>query len=177
MTKEQDFEIFLDFLNDACKNMNDPHYFQIEEAGSDELKYRERVYCYELYHQLRCELTDEYYYKLDGELDKAGHPIIKEGFKPDFVVQKPKRMDENLVVIEVKPINGKPSSIIDDMKKLKDFIDKYGYHGGIMLIYGENSDTYQLADTIAQIRSDLGEYPNTIKVLVHPGPGKEFTKI
>jgi hypothetical protein len=119
--KKQDFDDFLILLNVACKDMNDSHYFQIEEAGSNNLKYRERVYCYELYHHLRCKLTDKYYYKLDGELDKAGHPFIEGGVKPDFVVQKPKSMDDNLVIIEVKPISKERSSIINDMEKIKEF--------------------------------------------------------
>lgn len=91
--------------------MNDEHYFKIGEAESTELKYRERVYCYELYHQLRNRLGDSYTYKVDGELDKRGHPVIKPCI-PDFVVHVPSRMDRNLVVVEVKHIQNELSSAI-----------------------------------------------------------------
>ena len=73
--KEQDFQQFLKFLMKAMQNI-DSHYFQLRFASNDELKYRERVYCYELYHQLRLLLGDDFPYKLDGELDKKSHRII-----------------------------------------------------------------------------------------------------
>ena len=73
--KKQDFQQFLKCLMKAIQTI-DFHYFQMHFAGSDELKYRERVYCYELYHQLRLLLGDDFPYKLDGELDKKSHEII-----------------------------------------------------------------------------------------------------
>src|SRR4030043_1988755 len=103
MTVVKDFECFMQCLMKAGEKI-EPHYFQIPTAGSDELIYRERVYCYELYHQLRIALGDDFSYKLDGEVDKAGHLSIRGGKKPDFIVHIPDEMDRNLVVIEVKPI-------------------------------------------------------------------------
>jgi len=47
--KKEDFHQFLKCLMKAIQNI-DTHYFQLHFAGNDELKYRERVYCYELYH-------------------------------------------------------------------------------------------------------------------------------
>jgi hypothetical protein len=90
----------------AIQNI-DAHYFQLTVARNDELIYRERVYCYELYHQLRLLLGDDFPYKLDGELDKRGHAIISDGKKPDFVIHVPGEMGQNLVVIEVKTVNVK----------------------------------------------------------------------
>ena len=99
--KEQDFQQFLKCLMKAIQNI-DAHYFKLPVAENGELIYRERVYCYELYHQLRLLLGDDFPYKLHGEVDKANHPIIKDEKKPDFIIHVPGEMKQNLVVIEVK---------------------------------------------------------------------------
>ena len=88
------------------------HYFQLPTAGAEEAIYRERVYCYELYHQLRVLLQGEEdlaRYALSGEIDKRGHQIIRPCI-PDLVFHAPGRMD-NMVVLEVKPINGELKGI------------------------------------------------------------------
>jgi hypothetical protein len=82
---EQDFKYFLECLIKATRKM-DSHYFQLPVAQGDEPIYRERVYCYELYHQLRCILENNFPYKLHGEVDKGGHPVIRGFKKPDFAL-------------------------------------------------------------------------------------------
>jgi len=98
--KEKDFQYFMNCLMGVIKNI-DAHYFQLPIAGNEEPIYRERVYCYELYHQLRCMLGNGFPYKLNGEVDKNGHPIIRNAKKPDFIIHKPGDMEYNLVVIEI----------------------------------------------------------------------------
>ena len=118
---ETDFKQFIECLEKAGSRM-DRHYFQLEVAGSEESIYRERVYCYELYHQLRCAIGDSFGYKLDGEVDKAGHPIIRQDLgpkKPDFIVHVPREMNRNLVVIEVKPVTVENNELARDLEKLK----------------------------------------------------------
>ena len=140
--KENDFKQFLGYLIKAIKNM-DGHYFQLPIAGNEEPIYRERVYCYELYHQLRCILVDRLPYKLNGEVDKAGHSIIRTAKKPDFIVHLPGDMEYNLVVIEVKPVtvNDRIDDLIKDFKTLKWFLGEAKYYRAIMLIYGmKNND-------------------------------------
>ncbi|MCC6968047.1 MAG: hypothetical protein IT391_17385 [Nitrospira sp.] len=51
-------------------------YFQLPVAGQTLPIYRERVYCYELYYQLRVALPDDFQFSLAGEVDKSGHPIF-----------------------------------------------------------------------------------------------------
>ena len=138
------FQQFLKYLMKAIKNM-DTHYFQLPIADSDEPIYRERVYCYELFHQLRCALGDDFPYKIHGEVDKANHPIIRDAKKPDFIVHKPGNMS-NLVVIEVKPVTVKDriGKLREDFKKLEWFISNANYYRAIMLIYGNvNGDLPQ----------------------------------
>jgi hypothetical protein len=83
-------------------------YFQLPIAEADAV-YRERVYCYELYHQLR-RLWRDFPFSLGGEVDKEGHPHFKNGpyagAKPDLLVHWPGNMDGNLACVEVKPGTG-----------------------------------------------------------------------
>ena len=165
--------LFMRGLEEASQKMQDEHYFQLEVAGSEEPIFRERVYCYELYHQLRLVTVDIFSYKLDGELDKHRHPKIEEmcGPKvPDFVVHKPGKMD-NLVVIEVKPVTvrGHLKELKNDLEKLICFVSKVKYHRGIMLIYGDG-DT----DLPQEIRDEV-ENCNEKRILLvwHSGPGEK----
>lgn len=133
----QDFKYLIGNLIKAAENM-DAHYFQLPVAGGDEPVYRERVYCYELYHQLRCLLGDSFPYRLNGEVDKMKHPIIREAKKPDFIIHQPGDMEHNLVVIEVKPITVKDriNKLREALGTLKYFLNKANYYRAVMLIYG-----------------------------------------
>ena len=58
--------------------------------GADPV-HRERVYCYELYHQMRLRWSapSSCPYRLNGEIDKGGHPYFRNDRgkpKPDPLV-------------------------------------------------------------------------------------------
>jgi len=117
----------------------DPTYFELERY-KDVPAIRERIYCYELYHQLRVSLKDDSKYKLHGEIDKSGHDWITQLFggkcpNPDFVVHVPGDTD-NLVVIEVKRSKSHIREIKDTISKLSTFVTKVNYYRGILLIFG-----------------------------------------
>lgn len=167
---EQDFRSFVKSLIEAAKRV-DTHYFQLPIAEGSEPIYRERVYCYELYHQLRCILGDSFPYKLNGEVDKSGHPIIREAKKPDFIVHKPGDMEHNLAVIEVKPVTveGRLQEFREDLRTLKWFLDKANYYRAIMLIYGNINGV--LPGSIKQEIKDIDD--PRMMVLWHPEPNKK----
>ncbi|OPX57696.1 MAG: hypothetical protein A4E25_02071 [Methanobacterium sp. PtaB.Bin024] len=168
-----DFTYFIEGLKKASTNMNDKSYFQIDNTESEELIYRERVYCYELYHQLRCVLGDLLSYKLQGEMDKSKHPIIEENYKPDFIFHIPGTMEENLVVMEVKPVHTQKNKIKDDIEKLINFRN-YNYFYGILLMYG-NGEQSLPKKIIDLFKSSLSrEYDDYLLFIWHPGPGKEI---
>ncbi len=77
-------------------------------------------------------------YRLDGEADKSGHPIIKKyagKVIPDFIVHIPESMEQNLVVMEVKPIVGAKKGIIKDVNNLSKFLRPgIDYYRAIFLI-------------------------------------------
>jgi hypothetical protein len=103
------------------------------------LGYRERIYCYELYHQMRTEMENIQFsvpYVINGELDKAG---TYQGIllKPDFIFHIPGDTEHNLLAIEVK--RGpqlKMLSLRKDISNLNFLINELGYEKGIMLIFG-----------------------------------------
>ena len=173
---EDDFEYFMRRLAEAGRKM-ESHYFQLPVAGSKESIFRERVYSYELYHQLRNVLGNNFLYKLDGEVDKAGHPIIRGELrtkKPDFIVHWPGDMGRNLVVIEVKPVNVKSriGELRDDINTLKGFVEKAGYHRGIMLIYGDGEQDLP-TEIVTEAESLFGDYGDRILLVWHRGPGEK----
>jgi hypothetical protein len=66
-----------DILQKATAAIGD-EFFLLPIHGADRV-YRERVYCYELYHQMRRRWPKSCRYRLNGENDKAGYP--DEDFK------------------------------------------------------------------------------------------------
>ena len=129
---------FLKLLASATKDVL-PHYFDVPVAGQDGPIYRERVYCYELYHQLRLLLEKDEQLRrfvLAGEIDKSGHPIIRR-FKPDFILHWPGEMEFNLVVMEVKPASAYVGQVEVDIDKLEYVLsDDPRYQLGIELVFG-----------------------------------------
>ena len=145
VTRDKDFARFVDMLRQATQAI-EGDYFKLPIAGDVPI-YRERVYCYELYHRLRCRWPDarDFEYRLGGEVDKAGHKLMRDlgahGI-PDLLVHGPGYMDRNLVIVEVKPAKRvNENNLATDLHKLREFIVHAGYRLGVYLIYGgEKSD-------------------------------------
>jgi hypothetical protein len=134
-------------------------YFHLNIDGGDPI-YRERVYCYELYHQMRCLWPPkaECPFYLSGEIDKAAHPILTElgaaGAKPDLLVHRPGYMDGNHAVIEVKHCDCRREGIEKDLSTLTIFINRVRYRRAIYLIYGDQADD-RLEKRIAEIARSI----------------------
>lgn len=120
-------------------------YFRVAIAGGDPV-YRERVYCYELYHQMRLRWPEQCGFALNGELDKAAHPIFTKlgvgSAKPDFLVHRAGRMDgeSNHAIIEIKSASAQTRNIRDDLQKLDQFIRVAEYQRAIYLFFGNEAD-------------------------------------
>jgi len=139
---EEYFAEFIRRLRAACGAIT-AEYFQVPIAAGDGV-YRERVYCYELYHRLRQE-WGHFPFSLGGEINKSGHPFFREGphalAKPDFLVHQPGSMDTNLASVEVKSSRQDVEALVADLRKLTWFRDEARYSGGILLIFGESQAT------------------------------------
>jgi hypothetical protein len=121
----------------------DELYFRLPVEGKEDLEYRERVYCYELYHWMRCFWPDDMDYKITGELDKRAHPILTDpslaDSKPDFTIHKPGKR-ENLLVMEVKRPDPCKDQIEADLRKLTAFRGIAEYTAAYYLIYGDSAE-------------------------------------
>lgn len=154
-----------------------PQYFQVELDGGDPV-YRERVYCYELYHQLRCHWPADTPFYLNGELDKAAHPILRElgadYAKPDLLIHQPDYMAGNNTIIEVKSSNAQRDGIEKDLKTLALFRTKVNYQRAIYLLFGYQA--LAAAERVRRVSMGLGALP-PIELWVHPAPGEPAREV
>lgn len=135
---DEEFARFEDMLAASAAGIGEM-YFQLPVAGIEDSIYRERVYCYELYHQLRTA-WEGFDFSLGGEVDKRRHPVFRGGpyaqAKPDLLVHRPGDMERNLACVEVKPCVRPWDEFRDDLKKLTWFCRNARYHRGLFLVYG-----------------------------------------
>jgi hypothetical protein len=150
-----------------------PSYFRLTVDGGDPV-YRERVYCYELYHQMRCLWPARTPYYLNGEVDKAAHPILRrlnaDYAKPDLLVHQPGDMNHNHSVIEVKSSRANADGIRKDLKTLCLFVNKVRYQRAIYIVFGREADD-AMARRIQQLAtSNLEQAP--IELWLHQAAGQ-----
>jgi len=138
----------------------------VTENGRARTIYRERVYCYELYHQLRVEWDKiETPYALNGEIDKQGHPYFPEGgLQPDLLVHEP-GTHRNFAIIEIKPCTARRAGIIKDLQTFERFLG-FGYKRCIYLVYGTE------AEEKAQFILGLNAGHLPLELWIHARPGE-----
>jgi len=179
------FEQYLRILAHACQRV-DRLYFNVptvtEIMDTREYltvsRYRERVYCYELYYHQRRLLEEsgmhEQHLLLNAETDKSG-TVYSQWIgrrKPDFILHRPGEGRHNIGITEVKRITGPISEIEADLQKLKCFLNprRMNYFGAVSLIYGD--DASALEAIRGQLRTSFGRYwPMRFKALWHRTPG------
>ncbi len=151
-------------------------YFCLQIDGGDPV-YRERVYCYELYHQMQSRWPAGCKYYLNGELDKVAHPILRtlgaDQKKPDFLVHKPGDMNWNHAIIEVKNAEVKKQGIHKDISTLDLFVRKVGYQRAIYLFFGIATDE-NLKGKILSVAAKFEELV-PIEIWFHSEVGKPAT--
>lgn len=144
---DKELKKYLNIIIEALNNM-DERYYNLKTTYEPAGIVRERVFCYELYHQIRCVQTKQRETKLslNGEIDKRGHPEFDEHDQknPDFVFHIPGKTSGNTIVMEVKgKIKGEyTEKCIKDFKTLEVFVRKYHYKVGIFLLYNYSSTEF-----------------------------------
>lgn len=132
---------YIKLIGKALDNISND-YYRLKTTYEPSGIVRERVFCYELYHQIRIHMggTDKIF--LNGEIDKRGHvSFSREDQKnPDFVFHIPGINEGDTLVVEVKgKIGGSYNNyIIEDLKTIAIFINKYKYTGGVFILYNHN---------------------------------------
>lgn len=154
----------------------EPVYFRLPIAQGDPI-FRERVYTYELYHQMRCRWPGDTPFVLSGEVDKQGHEIIRSlgarAAAPDLLVHGPGNMGYNHAIIEVKPTRAARDGIEKDLLTLSQFRDLVGYERAIYLIFGSPFRPAR-AENVA---ASMGGAGAQIELWHHADVGQPATKI
>jgi len=127
-----------DIIADATRAISN-QYFKLPIFGGPPV-WRERVYCYELYHQMRVRWPEDCPFVLTGEVDKRAHPIFNwleaRQAIPDLLIHAPGNMAQNFAVIEVKSQQATLAGIRKDVATLQEFIEKIGYIRAIYMVFG-----------------------------------------
>ncbi len=133
---------FVKLVYDAMRNVS-KEFFEIEIAKGIEEKRRERVYCYELYHQIRSlqEKNNLNDFTVNAEIDKRGHSIITENFNPDIVIHQQGDM-VNYIVVEVK-VTLNAEGIAKDFNTIITMLEKYKYQYGIFILTGSSLQDFK----------------------------------
>lgn len=141
-----------EIISEATAAISDP-YFHLPIFGGPPV-WRERVYCYELYHQMRLRWPTDCPFILTGEVDKRAHPIFERlearQAIPDLLVHSPGDMQRNFAVIEVKSQQAQAKGIQKDVATLQEFREIIGYRRAIYLVFGP-----ELPQGIAEIPGDI----------------------
>lgn len=161
-------ELYLELVKKALQNV-ESSYFELLTMGKPSVRVRERVFCYELYHQMRL-LKFDGSVMLHAEIDKRGSPPFEDNpANPDFVFHVPGQMENNTLVMEVKgslDIDG----VCKDFQTLLDFTEKRAYRKGIFILYrhGFRELKSQIRDRF--ITEGLNNRPTMSNILVFTMP-------
>lgn len=153
--EEPEVRLYIDLIRRALANVRGDFYRVITTYEKHGIP-RERVFCYELYHQMRIIMEQHSYYErtLHGEIDKKGHHDIldKDQRNPDFVIHVPGLHAGNTLIVEVK---GRLDSdyyeaVEKDFKTLLTFVTHYQYRAGVFILFG-----HTLKNLIVRMRERL----------------------
>jgi hypothetical protein len=164
--KACEMENFDAIFREATMRIGQDFFLLLVEGGRT--YYRERVYCYELYHQIRALWPDPCAWSINGEVDKGGHLRFEGGKapKPDFLVHIPGEQN-NYVAIEVKAARIRRKGLLKDISTLRRFLGM-GYPRTILLIYGLDPE---FAKYSLRKYADLSQLAG-IEIWVHPHHGE-----
>jgi hypothetical protein len=166
------FSHFRECLSESMRRIG-PEYIRLPTVAGSKL--RERVFCYELYHQLRCVIPEAVPYSLHGEVDKGGHPVFKELSRfnviPDFLLHRPGNMEDNFVAMEVKSTSFTRRGLLKDLATLTFLRLDANYQNALLLIYGGTTRTLGRVVDFAKdaTEDDRGRaiYPEVIELAFH----------
>lgn len=182
--------VFDSVLNDASKRVEEK-FFTFRMANHTQPVPRERVYCYELYHQLRMRWPPTIPigvkrdalapFTLNGEVDKAGHSAFDlkdrvKRVKPDFIVHVPESMEYNLISVEVKSWSASFADLHKDIEQLVAMMECANYHCGFLLVFGPSDAARKIAAAIVEADSftEYRKYVDAgrLRVYLHDTPGQ-----
>lgn len=142
MKNEDRWKYYSDLIIKALNSV-DSRFYKINistsyyESQAVEKLVRERYFCYELYHQMRCldeKINKFTSIKISPEIDKRGYKLIRSNKVPDFIIHEEGTMNNNILVVEVKGVL-KPSGIAKDIHTISIFLNNCKYEKGMFILY------------------------------------------
>ena len=136
-------EIFINLMVASLQEVRS-EYFNLITTDEESGIVRERVFCYEFYHKMRCNMDETLGITLNGEVSKQSHQsFLKEHRKtPDFIFHRPGTMENNLIICEVKgklfEKKGTKADLIKDFETLEAFVSRYQYKAGVFVLYNHS---------------------------------------
>lgn len=151
---------FVDLLRLAASKVSSEYMQLPRYSGEPDLDggaiLLERVYCYELYHQVRVRIDRKRSgplphalaagWRLNAEVAKASSYVDKN-CTPDFIWHHPGQ-PWNGLVIEVKPAAESRGRIAADVRKLERFREKAGYRRAMLFVVGTHASTHGYFDDL-----------------------------
>ena len=122
--------------------------------------FRERVWCYEFYHQMRLlNFIDDKDVCINAEPDKTGNNLFQRPINPDFIIHEQGSNDKNLCVIEVKLNLDNKSGIEKDLENLTEMLKKHHYKQAIFVLINHSKNE------LANLKLSLSKYDDRIIIL------------
>lgn len=186
----------LDLLIIRTLNRIDDTFFRIIYGNIDEIKrsldnrngefvenefhnYGERIFCYELYHQLRLEekILEDLFgtVKIHGELrkmniapllDLLGLDDFESDLIPDILIHTPENANNQVCVIEIKTNNDVSTDQVKaDLIKLNKYCEKLHYRYAYFISVNTSPNHIQNIINDPQLNLDCLKYKSRIKIL------------
>lgn len=156
----------MDIIKVICNAISQvpKEYYKIKTSEGESI-IRERVFCYEFYHQIRKIQDDANEISIGsiyGEVDKSGR-LDYNGENPDFIFHSPGDNDHNLSILEVK-VKYDNLQIKSDLTKLNNFIKNHQYKYGIFLLLNYSLDEFKLK--INEHINDFNQYKDNNDIII-----------
>lgn len=174
--------LFGDLLGRAAKKVAAEYLLlpqHVPNGVGRQSAYLERVYCYELYHQMRLQMEDVTNgeltaavatgWRVNGEVDKRSSYIGSQR-TPDFIWHIPKT-GVNGHILEVKRSTAEMANVMLDVEKLASFQREASYQHASLLIVGPHLRGKGQFDPVVQAAHGAG-----LEVLFHHAPGESLSR-
>jgi len=154
---------YMELIKDAITHVA-PEYFNLKTTYEPSGIVRERVFCYELYHQIQCRMSPCHRLSLNGKMHKSGHIDFDRTDRknPDFVFHIPGTHEQNTLIIEVKGTLKYRQKIMGNFQTLLTFISKYRYKAGVFILY--NHSIAELITAVGEKFKELAPLPGADSV-------------
>ena len=163
MNQQEPVRFYIDHLKEALLKV-EGDYFRLVTTYNSEGIVRERVFCYELYHQIRLRIANQVLpaeytpVRLHGESRKQGHPDFdkRDQKDPDFIFHAPGTHNQNILVVEVKG-ELTAEGISKDFATLTTFL-KYQYQAGVFILFNHSFEQFSqsiITTAYEQLRSRI----------------------